>query len=72
MAQVDRAEAVAPVSTVVALVPVEREGAQGALEVGGDDEQIGYARLARRARRAGRVAGAFQGAHGGFGAQGPH
>lgn len=38
----------------------------------GDGEQFGYARLARRARRAGRTTGAFEGTHGDLGTERPH
>ncbi|MGX1118160.1 hypothetical protein RKD37_003523 [Streptomyces ambofaciens] len=62
MAQVHRAE-------VVVLVPVEGQRAQGAFEARGDGQQIGNARLARRAVGAGRATGAFQGAHGGLRAE---
>ena len=62
VAEVDSTEA-------VVLVPVEGERAQGAFEVRGDGEQIGYARLAGGAVGAGRTTGAFQRAYGGFGAE---
>ncbi|CAM5254220.1 hypothetical protein SALBM311S_01568 [Streptomyces alboniger] len=64
VAQVDGAE-------TFVLVPVEREGAQGTFQLPGDGEQFGYARLARRARGAGRTTGAFEGAHGDVGTERP-
>ena len=63
--EVDRAEA-------VVLVPVEREGAQGAFQVCGDREEIRYARLARRLLCALRTTGALQGAYGGLRAECAH
>ncbi len=62
MAEVDRAES-------VVLVPVEGEGAQGALQLRGDGEQVRDARLARRSEGAGRTTGVLQGAYGGLGAE---
>lgn len=65
VAQVDRAEP-------VLLVPVEREGAQGLVQVRCHSQQVRHPGLPRGGQHAGRTTGAFQGAYGGLGAEGGH